>query len=92
MGMHMIPFVHWRDYAANIFAVLDDGFAHREVLERDLVSNRYILVDKGVKFAVILGDDAEHVGTGRKVLDDDYADVIAAIVDEKMRYFCHGHP
>jgi hypothetical protein len=45
-----------------------------------------------MKLAVILGDDAEHVGPRSEILDDDHADVVAAVMDEKVRYFGHGDP
>jgi hypothetical protein len=80
------------DYAANVFAILDDGLTDCEVLERNLVSDGYILVGDAAKLAVILGHNAEHVRTGGQIFDDDHADVVAAVVHEKVRYFCHGYP
>jgi hypothetical protein len=90
--MDVVAFAHGRDYATDILAVLDDGVAHREVLQRNLVTDGYILIADGMKLAVILGDDAEHVGAGREILYDDHADVVAAVMDEKVRYFGHGDP
>src|SRR4051812_11402589 len=90
--MHVVALAHGRDYATDILAVLDDGIAHGEVLQGNLVPDRHILIDNGTKLAVVLCDDAEHVGAGSEILDDDHADVVAAVMDEKVRYFGHGDP
>lgn len=88
----MVSFSDGSHYAANVLAILDDGFTDREIFQRNLVSNGYILVEDAAKLAVILRHDAEHVGTGGKIFNDDHTDVVAAVVHEKVRYFCHGYP
>jgi hypothetical protein len=68
------------DDATYVLAVLDDRCADREVPQRDLVADRHILVVYGVQLAVILGHDAQQIGTGGEILDHYDADVVAVIV------------
>jgi hypothetical protein len=88
----MIAFAHGRNYAADVFAVLDYGIADRQILQGDFVSKRHVLIEDPVKLAVILGYDAEEVGAGCEILDDHDADVVAAIVYEQVRYLVHDDP
>jgi hypothetical protein len=88
--MNVIAFPHRCHDPADVLTVFDHRVADRQVLQRDLVADGDVLVYDGAKLAVILGNDAEHVGTGSEILDDDHADVITAVVREQVRYLCHS--
>ena len=60
----------------------------RQVRERDLVADRNVLVGDGMEVAVVLGDDAQHVGPRGQVLDDDNPDIVLMGVYEQMGC-CH---
>ena len=40
---------------------------------------------------VVLGDDAEHLGSSLQVLDDDDADVVLGTMDQELRNIGLGH-
>src|SRR5262249_55647113 len=72
--------------------VLDHGLSDCEILQRHLVPEGNILVDRAAKFAVVLGDDTEHVRPGSEVLDHHDTDVVAAAVHEQVGYLFHASP
>src|SRR5882757_3313594 len=80
VGVDVIALTDGSDDATYVLAVLDDRCADREVPQRDLVADRYILVVYGVQLAVILGHDAQEVGTGGEILDYHDPDVVALVV------------
>src|ERR1700730_6939236 len=88
--MDVITFADWGNDAANILSVFDDRVPDREILERDLVADRHVLVDDGAELAVVLGNHAEPIRACGEVLDDYDTDVVAAIMYEHMGYICHG--
>jgi len=88
----MVALAHRRNYAADVFAVLDPGIADRQILQGDFVPQRDVLIEDASKLAVILGYDAEEIGAGCEILDDHHADVVAAVVYEQVRYLVHDDP
>ena len=80
MSMDVLAFFDRRDDSADVLAVFDHGIADREVSERDFVTDRHVLIDRGAKFAVILGHDAQQARSGDQLFDDHDADIIATIV------------
>jgi hypothetical protein len=80
MGVHMIAFVYGSGDSTDVVTIFDDSIADVQILERDLVADRHVLVDYSVKFAVVFGYDAQQVSAGDEILDDHDADIIAAIV------------
>jgi hypothetical protein len=90
--MNMVALANGRDDAADVFTVFDHGITDRQVFQSNLVPEGHVLVEDASKLTVILGYDAEQVGTGSEILDDHYADVVAAVVHEQMRYLVHDDP
>ncbi len=78
-------------HAADVLAVLDDGIALFQILERDLVADRYVVLGGDMDRRVVLGDDAEHLGSGLEVFDDDDADVVLGAMDQELRNVGLGH-
>jgi hypothetical protein len=85
----MVALANGRDDTADIFTVLDDGIAHRQIFQGDFMSQGDILVEDALKFTVILGNDAEQLRTGSEILDDHHADVVSPVVHEQVRYLVH---
>jgi hypothetical protein len=80
VGVDVVALADGGNDAAYILAVLDDCVADGEVAQRDLVSDRHVLVGYRAQLAVVLGYDDEELRSGREVLDDHDADVVAVVV------------
>src|SRR5690606_6217816 len=77
------------DHAADVLAILDDGVAGLQRLQSDLVTDRNVVLGDELGRRIVLSDDAQHVGAGLQVLDNDDADVVLWAVYEKMWNFRH---
>ena len=53
-------------------------------LQRDLVADRNGLARRQPEVGIVLGDDAQHLGAGLEILDDDDADVVLAVMDQQV--------
>ena len=73
------------DNASDVLAVLDDGVALLEVLQRHLVADRNVVIGLGLGRRIGLGDDAHHLGAALQALDDDDAHVVLWAVHEELR-------
>src|ERR1700737_2032137 len=80
VGMDVVTFADRGNHAANVLSVFDDCVPDSEILERDLVADRHVLVDDGAELAVVLGDHAEPIRACGEVLAHYTTDVVAAVM------------
>ncbi|MDB6177419.1 GntR family transcriptional regulator [Paracoccus sp. Z330] len=73
------------DHLADVFAIFDDRVAGLQRLDRDLVADGDIGLGGQAEIRIVSCDDAQHLGARAEVFDDDDADVILVIVDQKLR-------
>src|SRR5215831_13826258 len=76
-------------HAADVLAILDDGVATLQGLERHLVTDRDIVAGFERQRLVGRGDDTQHLGAGTQSLDDHDANVVLRAMDQKVRC-CHA--
>src|SRR5262245_11211563 len=89
VSVNVIALTDGRDHAAYVLAVLDDRVAYGKIAQRDLVPDRHVLVGYRAQLAVVLRDDAQHVGACLQVFDDDDTDIVTVIVYQEVRGGCH---
>jgi len=71
-------------HLADVHTVLDDGVAHRQVLQRDLVAEGYVLHAGQRDGAIFVEDEAGQRRPGLDAFDDDDRDRIGRIVQYAM--------
>ena len=89
MGVDVVALADGRDYAPDVLPILHDGVAYRQVAQRDLMTDRHVMVGYSAKLAVILRQDAQQLGALLEAFDDDDPDIVAMIVYQQMR--CGSH-
>ena len=72
------------DHPADILAIFDDRIASLQRLQRDLVADRNVGLGSQPEIGIVRRDDAQHLGSGGQVFDDDDADIVVVIVDKKL--------
>jgi hypothetical protein len=90
MSVDVVAFADRRHYAAYVLAILHDRVADRQVAQRNLVTDRHVMVGYGAQLAVILRYDAHELGARLEAFDDDDADIVPMVVYEQMRWGSHG--
>src|SRR5262249_18515433 len=68
-----------------VLAVLDDGIALLQRLERHLMADRDIVAGLERQRLVGCGDDAQHIGAGTQSLDYHDTDIVLRAMDQKVR-------
>jgi len=76
---------------ADVLAVLPDRVARLDVLERDLVADRDVVLRLQPEIGIVVRDDAEHVGSGLEAFHHDDSDRVLPIMYEEL-WNSHGVP
>ncbi|MCB1470481.1 MAG: hypothetical protein KDK08_25775, partial [Rhizobiaceae bacterium] len=84
LGMDVTADLDVADHLADVFAIFDHSVPSLQRLQRDLVSNRDVGLSGQAEIEIVGRNDAQHIGARSEVFDDDDADIILTIVDEKL--------
>ena len=90
--MDMVAFADGRDDVADVLAVLDHRVADGEILSAILwpMGTSWLLRARNSLLSSVTTQSMSV--PGGEVFDHHDADIVAAVVNQKLGYVCHGNP